>query len=149
MGNEINALVSPEGEVTSAILATGSIVAGDWVFAYQTATDDMFQRADTNTYTTGSVAIQRGTAGSDDKVIGIALNNASSGETVNVAHEGVYIGVTAGSVTAGYPIGTQGQGVVDIVFDAGGTGSAYVYKVGRALTGASDTAKYVLFKLNP
>ncbi len=145
MTNEINAMVSDRGEIPGAIVATGSVVSGDWVFSYQTATDDMFAAAVATANTVGSVAIARAAVGaSNDKVIGIVQNNATSGQTTNVATEGLFIGVTAGQVTAGEKIMPLGQGIIDYNNDASGAG----FIVGRALTGASAADKYVLFKLN-
>lgn len=144
MANEINQMLSDRGELPGAVVATGSVVQGDWVFAYQTSTDDMFAAAQGPAFTTGSVAIQRLATGSDDKVVGIAMNNAASGEYTNVATSGLFIGVSAGQITAGEPVMVEGQGVIDYNDDASGV----PMKVGRAFTGASAASKYVLFKLN-
>jgi len=147
MANEINAMVTDRGELPGAIVATGSVVAGNWVEAYQTATDDMFASARADAFTTGSVAIINSptTGATADKIVGIALNNAASGETVNIATEGMFIGVSAGAVTAGEKVMAEGNsGVIDFNDDASGT----AFIVGRAFTGASAASKYVLFKLN-
>ena len=147
MASEINAMVSDRGEVPGAILATGSVVSGDWLFAYQTSTDDMFPSARSDSLTVGSVAMQRLTTGAaDSQVCGIALQDAASGDTLAVATEGMFIGTSTGSITAGAKVMPLGQGVNHLPADAGG--SACLYSIGRALTGASAASKYVLFKLN-
>lgn len=140
-------MISDYAQATSAKVASGSVVQGDWVFAYQTATDDMFAAARNDAYTAGSFAVQQLTTGgaTDGQVVGIALNNAASGDTVSVAHEGLFIGRAGGGVTAGLKVVTLGDdGLQDVQLDASGQG----YDVGRALTGASAAGKYVLFRLN-
>ena len=95
----LNVMVTDEAQSTSAYLATGSVVQGDWLYAYQTNTDDMFGEVKPEGYTAGSFGVQRLTAGSivhDDRVVGIALNNASSGDSLSVAHEGLFIGTAGG-----------------------------------------------------
>ena len=142
-----NVMISDIAQATSAKVASGSVVQGDWVYAYQTATDDMFNEARTDAYTAGSFAVQQHVLGgeSDGQVVGISLNNASSGDTIDVAHEGLFIGKAGGTVTAGLAVVPLGNdGVQDNQQDASGQG----YIVGRALTGASAAAKYVLFRLN-
>jgi len=142
-----NVMISDYAQATSAKLASGSVVQGDWVFAYQTATDDMFVEARNDAYTAGSFAVQQHVLGgaSDAQVVGIALNNAASGDTLDVAHEGLFIGVAGATVTAGLKVVPLGNdGIQDVQLDASGQG----YDVGRALTGASAAAKYVLFRLN-
>ncbi len=103
MAGEVNTLIHGRGEVFGATLATGSIVGGDWVYAYQTSTDDLFAASRGDAFTTGSVFVQRVAIGAsvNDKVVGIVLNNAGSGETTDVSTEGIFIGVSAGAVTAG------------------------------------------------
>lgn len=145
MANEINALIHPVGEAVSGILATGSVVAGDFLFAYQTSTDDMYAASDSTAFTAGSLAVQRvARATGENEVVGIALNNASSGDTLSIATEGVFIGISQGGVTPGFKVMNQGQGVIDYNLDA--SGGHYV--IGRALTGASAASKYVAFKLS-
>lgn len=145
MAGEINVMIHPVGEAQSAVVATGSVVAGDWVYAYQTSTDDLFAAARGDAYTAGSVFVARLAVGANDGyVVGIALNNAGSNETVSVATEGTFIGVSTGTPTAGKAVMTTGQGLADYNNDASGAG----YIVGRALTGASAAAKYLLFKLS-
>jgi len=142
-----NVMINDMAQATSAKVASGSVVQGDWVFAYQTATDDLYNEARTDAYTAGSFAVQQLIlgGGTDGQVVGIALNNAASGDTVSVAHEGLFIGKAGGTVTAGLAVCTLGDdGIQDIQLDASGQG----FQVGRALTGASAAAKYVLFRLN-
>lgn len=143
----INVMITDEAQATSAILATGSVVQGDWLFAYQTNTDDRFAAVRPDAYAAGSIAVQRLSTGAaqDGQVVGIALNNASSGDTLDVAHEGLFIGTAAQTVTAGMTVVTNGiEGLQDCQQDASGQG----WNIGRALTGASAGGKYVLFRLN-
>jgi len=145
MANEITGMVSDEGRNLSCVMATGSVVAGDFVAPYQTATDDMFLSADVGTaFTTGSVAVIRVAQDTDEmRCVGIALNDASSGDTLSVGTEGFYLALSTGTVTAGLPVMLDDQGVIDNA----GAGSAYDWAIGRAVTGASAAAKYVLLKL--
>ena len=146
MANEITGMVSDQGFNFPAIVATGSVVAGDLVSAYQTATDDMFAAADVTTFTTGSVAILRTAIGAvpDKSCVGIALNDAASGDTTTVAAQGLFIVTSTGTVTAGYKVMPEAQGVLDYNDDASGAG----YIIGRAVTGASAAAKFVLVRLS-
>jgi len=147
MANEINAMVSDKGEVPSGIMATGSCVAGDWLKAYQTATDDMYAAARQDAFVAGSLAVQRAaTTGVDsDLIVGIANNDAGSGDTVGILTDGIFIGLSAGAVTAGHAVMQEGNsGVIDYNDDASGAHRI----VGTALTGASAASKYVAFKLN-
>ena len=138
-------MLSDRGDLEGAVLGSGSTVAGNWVIAYQTATDDMFIDAQAKNFTTGSVAIQDASIGaSNDKVVGISMNDAASGESTAVATEGIFIGLSAGGVTAGEKIMALGQGVIDYNDIASGA----AFTIGRAFTGASAADKYVLFKLN-
>lgn len=146
MVNEITGMVSDEGRNLSCVLATGSVVAGDFIAPFQTNTDDMFANADTRTFSTGSVAVIRVALDTDEgRCVGLALNDASSGDTVNVGTEGFYIGKSTAAVTAGYSVMLDNQGLADATTDGGG--SSYNWKIGRAVTGASGASKYVLFKL--
>lgn len=146
----LNVMVTDKAQSTSAKMATGSCVQGDWLIAYQTATDDLFGEIRNEAYMAGSFAVATLIQGdeTDERVVGIALNNASSGDTVSVAHEGLFIGVSAvgadAGVTPGLAITTAGQGIQDCQLNASGQG----FNVGRALTGASAASKYVLFRLN-
>lgn len=145
-------MVTDEAQSTSAKMATGSCVQGDWLSAYQTNTNDRYGEVRPDGYTAGSFAVQRLTrgvaAGNDNVVVGIALNNASSGDTLSVAHEGLFIGVSSDGAdshpTAGLKVCTAGQGLQDVQLSASGQG----FEVGRALTGASASGKYILFRLN-
>jgi len=147
-----NIMVTDEAQSTSAILATGSVVQGDWLIAYQTSTDDMFGEVRGEAYTAGSFAVARlsrgASAGLDDSVVGIALNSASSGDSLAVAHKGLFIGVghvgAGDHVTAGLRVCTAGQGLQNVQVTASSQG----FDVGRAFTGASADSKYILFRLN-
>ena len=147
MAGEINAMISDRGEVPGGVMATGSVVSGDWLEAYQTATDDMFVAAQGPAYTTGSVAVIRSpaTGATATNCVGIAGQNAGSGEFTSILTEGLFIGVSAGTVTAGKKVMQEGNsGIIDYNDDASGVSQT----VGRAFTGASAGDKYVLFKLN-
>lgn len=147
MANEISVIINSEGELPGCVVATGSVVAGNFVEAYQTATDDMFAAAQATAFTTGSVAIvdSPSTGATAEKIIGIAAMDAGSGQFTSVYTEGVFIGVSAGNVTAGEKIMAEGNsGIIDFNDDASGAG----YVIGRAFTGASTADKYVLFKIN-
>ena len=147
MANEINVMVSDRGDVPGGVIATGSVVAGDWLEAYQTATDDMFVAAQGPAYTTGSIAVIRApsTGATATNCVGIAGQNAGSGEFTSIQMEGLFIGISAGNVTAGFKVMQEGNsGIIDYNADASGVGQT----VGRALTGASAASKYVLFKLS-
>jgi len=146
MANEITAMISDEGRNLPCIVATGSVVAGDVVFAYQTSTDDMFAGTvpDPTTFTTGSVAIQRNVIGTgDDKVVGIALSDGASGDTISVATEGFFLGIGNAGVTPGEKIIANGQKFID--FSDAASGVPHI--VGKAVTGTSAADKIFLFKL--
>lgn len=132
-----------EGDTFSAVIATGSVVAGDFVTAYQTGTDDMFAAAGKSNYVPGSVYVER-QAAAKDEVVGIAQYNAGSNEKVAIDTQGLYI-VKAQSSTAGLNQ-TIDNSVAQSVQDMGSdTGSCMI---GKAITGASGANKFILFRLN-
>lgn len=131
-------MVSEQGDVFPAVVATGSVVAGDFVSAYQTDTDDVFAEVSKAAYNPGSVFVLRQAA--DNKyAVGIAGMNGASGDKINVITKGLFIVGTNGA-TAGDLQAMDGAQVVNDT-----AGSSFV---GRALTGGSTSSKYILLRLN-
>lgn len=121
-------------------VASATVTAGDLV--YSTSGDDKMTAISQAGYVPGEVKVAPADASSDLLNVGVALTDAASGETLSVATSGVFIFESGAAVTAGALVGslTTAQKVEDATL--------FTNVIGKALTGASATDKYVLVKLN-
>jgi len=121
-------------------VASGAVTAGDLVSS--ASSDDVMTAISSAGYVESAVLVQTATNAHDAIIVGVALNDAASGETLSVATSGLFILESGAGVTAGALVSqeTTAQKVEDA--------TAFGNIIGRALTGASAAAKYVLVKLN-
>lgn len=121
-------------------VASGAVSAGDLVAS--AASDDVMTAISQAGYVPSTVLVSTSTNSDDAINVGVALTDAANGETLSVATSGVFIFESGAAVTAGSLVGslTTAQKVED--------SAAYTDVIGKALTGASAAAKYVLVKLN-
>ena len=82
--------------------------------------------------------------GSGANFVGIAINTATSGQTVNVALDGAYIVTAAGNVLPGQVVKANGGHAV--VVSTGSSVGNFELGIGRALT-AGGSEQYVLVSL--
>ena len=83
----------------------------------------------------------------DEIVVGMALETVSSGDTVSVATQGIYILAAQGAIEAGISISPSTAtdafaNSVEIITD-----TEEEFKIGRALTGASASGNFVVASL--
>ena len=121
-------------------VASGAVTAGDLLAS--ASSDDVMTAISQAGYVPADVKVSTATNADDLIIVGVALTDAASGETLSVATSGVFIFESGAAVTAGSLVGslTTAQKVED--------SAAYTDVLGKALTGASAAAKYVLVKLN-
>ncbi len=126
--------------VTFPAVASGAVTAGDLVAS--AASDDVMTAISSAGYVESSVLVSTATASDDLIIVGVALTDAATGETLSVATTGLFIFESGAAVTAGALVGqlTTAQKVEDATL--------FTNVIGRALTGASAAAKYVLVRLN-
>lgn len=128
--------------VTFHAVAAAAISAGDLV--YSSSSDDVMTAISQAGYVEASVGVTKATTSQDALIVGIALTDAASGETISVATRGIFIMAVdaAAGVTTGALI-EQG-GTAQSVKDS----AAYTNVIGRALTGGTAAAsKYALVLL--
>ena len=121
-------------------VASGAVTAGDLVAS--AASDDVMTAKTSAGYVESTVLVSTATASDDLIIVGVALTDAATGETLSVATSGLFIIESGAAVTAGALVGqlTTAQKVEDATL--------FTNVIGRALTGASASAKYVLVRLN-
>jgi predicted RecA/RadA family phage recombinase len=121
-------------------VASGAVTAGDLVAS--AASDDVMTAITSAGYVESTVLVATATNSDDAIIVGVALTDAATGETLSVATSGLFIFESGAAVTAGAVVAqeTTAQKLEDA--------TAFAKVIGKALTGASASAKYVLVKLN-
>jgi len=121
-------------------VAVAAVTAGDIVNSE--ASDDVMTAITAAGYVESEIKVNTSTAGDDLINVGIALTDAAASGTLSVARTGLFIVESGDAVTAGALVGseTTAQKVEDA--------TAFGKVIGRALTGASAAAKYVLVAFN-
>jgi len=126
--------------------AAGTISGGDLV-SWNSGTDVV--GSDLSTYSWDDIAVVK--CDDPDNCIGIALQDASSGAAVPIAHTGIYI-LPAGSntVSGGWPVHACGYGNMVESFPMNretGSGLQYV-PIGRALSQATALTGFAIIRLD-
>jgi len=121
-------------------VASGTVTQGELVSS--ASGDDKMTAITSAGYVPAEVKVQTATNAHDLIIVGIAISTATTTNTVSVATSGLYIVESGAAVTAGAEVSqeTTAQKIED--------STNALMSIGRALTGASAAAKYVLFKLN-
>jgi len=125
--------------VTFHAVASGSVTAGDLLAS--ASADDVMTAITSAGYDASTVLVATSTASDDLINVGIALTDAATTETLSVATSGMFILEAGAAITAGAFIAseTTAQKLED--------STNALKSIGRALTGASTSGKYVLVKL--
>jgi len=129
-------------------LANDTIEAGEFVRPLSTMTDKVTS-AGVSSFVPADLTVEVCDAATDyPYVIGIAAEGATTGEYFTVYTEGLFIVQSSETITPGRAVqftetATE-EDHVDMIDDAAYAGD----EIGRALTGASADAKYLLIKLS-
>jgi predicted RecA/RadA family phage recombinase len=126
--------------VTFHAVASGAVTAGDLVAS--ASSDDVMTAISQSGYVASAVEVSTATNSDDLLIVGVALTDAATGETLSVATSGLFIMEAGAAVTSGALVAqeTTAQQIEDA--------TAFGKVIGTALTGASTSGVYVLFKLN-
>ena len=132
-------MINMPGDTFHAV-ASGTVTQGELVSS--ASGDDKMSAITSAGYVPAEVKVQTATNAHDAIIVGIALTTATTTNTCSVATSGLFIVESGAAVTAGAVVAqeTTAQKVEDA--------TNALYAIGRALTGASAAAKYVLIKLN-
>jgi hypothetical protein len=109
------------------------ISGGEFVFA---SGGDNVVSSGPNSYAAGDMEFA--TDASGGQFNGVAIANVASGATMRVALDGVIIATASNTVTAGFPVMTDGVNSVANTGSLTMTATSQYHKVGRALTAAAS-----------
>jgi len=135
-------LINMPGTTYHAV-ASGAVSAGDLLAS--ASTTNVMTAISQAGYEAGTVLVAVATTSDDAIIVGVALTDAASGETLSVATQGLFIfaGDAANVSTTGKLVeqGATAQTVKDA--------ASYSNVIGRAVTGSTAAAsKYLLVRLN-
>jgi len=135
-------LINMPGTTFHAV-ASGAVVAGELLAS--ASTTNVMTAISQAGYVESTVLVSTATTSDDAIIVGVALTDAATGETLSVATQGLFIfaGDAANAATTGKLVeqGATAQTIKD--------SAAYGNVIGRALTGTTAAAsKYLLVRIN-
>lgn len=124
-------------------------VSGGQFMTSKSSTDVVDTTGLASSFVDNELLVGRMDASTDDEfVVGVALETVTSGLPVAVATRGIYIMGTQGAITTGgsvSPSSATDAFCNSVIATADGEEE---FKIGRALTGASASGKFILVALN-
>jgi len=132
-------MINMPGDTFTAV-TSGTVAQGDLVSS--AASTDVMTAITSAGYVESTVLVATATNAHDLIIVGIALTGSTTGNYISVATSGLFIVESGAAVTTGKFVAqeTTAQKVE--------TSTDALKNIGKALTGASAAAKYVLIKLN-
>lgn len=138
-------MISDETRTFTA-MAQETISGGQFVKG--AADDDVVEAGSVDAYAGNEIAVLLCNSELDDQqVVGIALETQTSGNPITISTEGVIIVAAQDAISPGVPVAVTNDddafaNSVTIVADGSES-----YMIGRALTGASASGKYLIISL--
>ena len=130
---------------TITCYCNAAVTAGDFVKVV--ANDDSVTSSGVSSFAGNEIKIEAADANTDYAyVIGIAGEDGSSTDLIKVHTEGLFIIKTSEAITAGVSVQVAEQNSEEDMVEALDSGEAD-HKVGKALTSASATDKYIVMLL--
>jgi hypothetical protein len=128
---------------TFTAYAQDTISGGQLVYA--ASDNDVVEAGSVDAYAASDIAVQKmDAAANDEYVVGIALETATSGNPITVATEGIFILAAQDAITAGGGISPSNDADAFCNSVTATADTEEEFKIGKALTGASASGKYLV-----